>query len=232
MTAAQSGSMIEFEANGGTAPGYLAKPQGDGPFPGLVVIQEWWGLDNHIKDVADRFAAEGYVALAPDLYRGQVAEEPDDARRLAMELEIDQALIDIQGAVNYLIAQPFVEPKQAGVVGFCMGGRLAMMMSWRGQNVGAAVVFYGGGLRPTDEQLQAISAPILGIYGEADHGIPVDLVQEWDEKLDEFDKTHEIIVYDDAPHAFFNDERASHRPEAAADAWQRTLEWCSTYLSP
>jgi len=223
--------MIQFAANGGDAPGYLVRPEDDGPFPGIVVIQEWWGLDDHIKDVAERFAAEGYVALAPDLYRGEVAAEPDDARRLAMELELDQALVDIQGAVNYLLAQPDVEPKQAGVIGFCMGGRLTMMMSYRGENVGAAIVFYGGGVQPTDEELKAISAPLLGIYGEADEGIPVDRIQEWDSKLDVFGKVHEIHIYPDAPHAFFNDERPSYRATASADAWTRTLEWLNTHLS-
>jgi carboxymethylenebutenolidase len=223
--------MIQFAANGGDAPGYLARPEGDGPFPGVVVIQEWWGLDDHIKDVAERFAAEGYVALAPDLYRGEIAAEPDDARRLAMELELDQALVDIQGAVNFLIAQPDVEPKQAGVIGFCMGGRLTMMMSYRGENVGAAIVFYGGGVQPSDDELRAISAPLLGIYGEADEGIPVDRIQEWDTKLDEFGKVHEIHIYPDAPHAFFNDERPSYRAAASADAWDRTLAWLKTYLT-
>ena len=230
MAASNSGTMITFAANGDNAPGYLVQPEGDGPFPAVVVIQEWWGLDDHIKDVAERFAAEGYVALAPDLYRGEVALEPDDARRLAMELELDQALIDIQGAVNYLIAQPQVEPKQAGVVGFCMGGRLTMMMSYRGQNVGAAVVFYGGGVQPSDEDLKAISAPLLGIYGEADQGIPVDLIQAWDTKLDEFGKEHEIIIYPDAPHAFFNNERPSFRANESADAWTHTLEWLNKHL--
>ena len=231
MAASNTGTMIQFAANGGDAPGYLVRPEGDGPFPGVVVIQEWWGLDDHIKDVAERFAAEGYVALAPDLYRGELAAEPDDARRLSMELELDQALVDIQGAVNYLIAQQDVHPKQVGVVGFCMGGRLAMMMCYRGQKVGAAVVYYGGGVQPSDDDLKAISAPLLGIYGEADQGIPVERVNEWDAKLDEFGKEHEIHIYPDAPHAFFNDERPSYRENAAADAWNRTLKWLNTHLA-
>lgn len=230
MAAANTGTMIGFPANGDNAPGYLARPKGDGPFPGVVVIQEWWGLDDHIKDVTERFAAEGFVALAPDLYRGQLAAEPDDARRLAMELERDQAMLDIQGAVNYLIAQPIVEPKQTGVIGFCMGGGLSMMMSYRGENVGASVVFYGGGVQPSDEELEAVSAPLLGIYGEADQGIPVARIEEWDTKLHEFGIEHKMIVYPDAPHAFFNNERPSYRPDAATDAWQRTQEWFDRHL--
>ncbi len=230
MAAANTGTMIEFPANGGYTPGYFSRPTGDGPFPGVVVIQEWWGLDDHIKDVTERLAAEGFAAIAPDLYRGEVAAEPDDARRLAMELERNQAMLDIQGAVNYLLFQPIIGPKKAGVIGFCMGGGLAMMMSYRGENVGASVVFYGGGVQPSDDDLGAMSAPLLGIYGEADRSIPVERVEEWDTKLDQLGKEHEMVVYPDAPHAFFNNERPSHRPDAAADAWQRTLEWFGRHL--
>lgn len=231
MAHANTGSMIEFAANGDLAPGYLVRPDGTGPFPAIVVIQEWWGLDDHIKDVAERFAAEGYVALAPDLYRGEVALEPDDARRLAMELELDRALVDIQGAVDYLLGQDVVLPKAAGVIGFCMGGRLTMLMSYRGKNVGAAISFYGGGLEPSDDDLRAISVPLLGIYGELDHGIPLERVRAWDSKLDDFDKVHEIHTYDGAEHAFFNNERRAYHPEAAADAWNKTLGWLRTYLA-
>jgi carboxymethylenebutenolidase len=221
---------IVYNANGGTAPGYLARPTGAGPFPAVVVIQEWWGLDAHIRSIVDRFAAEGFVALAPDLYRGRVAQEPDDARKLAMELVREQALADIQGAVDYLAGQAFVEPKQVGVMGFCMGGGLAMSLSWLGRNIGAAIVFYGGGVRPSEAELASISAPLLGIYGEADAGIPLDLIRGWEAKLTNLGKTHKIIIYPDAPHAFFNDTRSSYRPEAAADAWAQTLEWLRTYV--
>ncbi len=221
---------IVFDANGGTAPGYLARPTGAGPFPAVVVIQEWWGLDAHIRSIVDRFAAEGFVALAPDLYRGRVAQEPDDARRLALELVREQALADIQGAVDYLAAQSYVGPPQVGVMGFCMGGGLAMTMSWAGRGVGAAIVFYGGGVRPSDADLATISAPLLGIYGEADAGIPLDLIGGWERKLADLGKTNTMVIYPDAPHAFFNDTRPAYRPEAAAAAWERTLDWLRTYL--
>lgn len=222
--------MIEFAANGGVAPGYLARPAGDGPFPGVVVIQEWWGLDAHIKSVADRLAQAGFVALAPDLYRGQTASEPDDARRLAMALERDQALVDIQGAVNYLLAQPYVAPKRAGVMGFCMGGGLAFMMAYRGQQVGAVVVFYGGGINPSDADFQAITAPVLGIYGAEDAGIPVTRIHEWEAQFQAHHKINTMQIYPGTPHAFFNDTRPSYRAEAANDAWQRTLDWFRNYL--
>jgi carboxymethylenebutenolidase len=223
-------SMIEFAGNGDLVPGYLARPEGTGPFPGVIVIQEWWGLNHHIKDVAGRFAREGFVALAPDLYRGREAAEPDEARKLAMELDRPRAIKDIQGAVNYLIAQPFVEPKRAGVVGFCMGGGLALMMAWMGKDVGAVVVFYGRG-ELDDETAQKVSAPILGLFGEADQGIPVETVRANERKLKAHNKAAEFVIYPGAPHAFFNDERPHiYRREAAEDAWKRTLAWFRRYL--
>lgn len=223
--------MVEFAGNGSPAPGYLAQPGSGGPFPAVVVIQEWWGLNENIKDIARRFAAEGFAALAPDLYRGQVVSEPDDARKLAMELDRPSALKDIQGAVNYLIAQPFVSPRQVGVVGFCMGGGLPAMMSYSGQNVGAVVVFYGGSnVVWDDESVRRISAPLLGLYGEADQGQPVDKVRANEAKLKAHGKTHEFVIYPEAPHAFFNDERPAYREQASADAWRRTLGWFRQFL--
>jgi carboxymethylenebutenolidase len=225
-----SGTMIEFLANGDNAPGYLAQPAGEGPFPGVIVIQEWWGLNDHIKDVVERFAREGFVALAPDLYRGQVALEPDEARKLAMELEHPRAIKDIQGAANYLIAQPFVEPKRPGVVGFCMGGGLALAMSYEGRNLGAVVVFYGRGILD-EATAQRVSAPLLGLYGEADAGIPVETVQANERKLRANGKTVEMVVYPGAPHAFFNDTRPHiYHKEAAEDAWRRMLAWFRAHL--
>lgn len=224
-------SMVEFAGNGSMCPGYLARPAGDAPHPGVVVIQEWWGLNDHIKDIAERFALEGYVAVAPDLYRGQVANEPDDARRLAMEMDRHQAMKDIQGAVDYLMAQPFVAPKKIGVIGFCLGGMLAGMMSYQGQNVGAVAVFYGGGFTLDDETAPKVTVPFLGIYGEADSGIPLERVRTIEEKLKEHGKPHAIHTYPGAQHAFFNDSRAhTYKQDAAEDAWQKTIWWFGQHL--
>lgn len=223
--------MVEFAGNGDLVPGYLAKPDGDGPFPAVVVIQEWWGLNAHIKDVAERFAKEGFAALAPDLYRGAVADEPDDARKLAMELDRPQAIKDIQGAVTYLVAQNYVAPHKVGVVGFCMGGGLSATMAYQGQQVGAAVVFYGNvrDLMNADTASR-VSVPLLGNFGEADGGIPVDVVQAAEQTLRQQGKTVDFHIYPEAPHAFFNDERASYRADAAKDAWNRTLSWFRRHL--
>lgn len=227
--------MVEFPVSGPggrTTPGYLAHPEGAGPFPGVVVIQEWWGVDAHIKSVVELMARNGYAAIAPDLYHGEVAEEPDEARKLAMALIMAEAIDDVQGAADYLTAQSYVEPKKVGVMGFCMGGRITMVMSWEGkENIGAVVTFYGGGLNPTDEQFQAVKVPVLGLYGKEDGGIPEASIRRWEAKLKEFGKINEMVIYDGAPHAFFNDTRPAFRKEAAADALQRTLAWFQKHLS-
>jgi len=222
--------MTQIKGEEDEIPGYLARPVDQSPCPGLIVIQEWWGLNNHIKDVTERFAHQGYVALAPDLYRGQKTKEPDEARKLAMELEHPQAIADIQSGVDFLISAPYVAPKMVGVVGYCMGGGLALSMAIEGENIGAVVVYYGGRNRLDPQIARQISAPILGLYGEADHGIPLDVVQENEQIIKREGKPVEFIIYPDAPHAFFNDTRASYRQDAAEDAWERTLSWFSLYL--
>jgi carboxymethylenebutenolidase len=222
--------LIEFYANAACEVGYLARPEGEGIGAGVVVVQEWWGLDAHIKSIADRFADAGFVALAPDFYRGQVAKEPDEARKLAMELQYPQAQAVMQGAVNYLLGQPFVQPNKIGIVGFCMGGRLASMFATTAMNLSAAVAFYG--VPPlSDEQAAQITAPILAIYGETDGGFPPSVIAENDRKLTEAGKTHETIIYPGAPHAFFNDTRPQiYNKEASENAWERTVAWFRQYL--
>ena len=225
--------MIEFAAKGtaaegSMAPGYLARP--DAPAPAVVVLQEWWGLTDHVKDVTRRFAEAGYVAVAPDFYRGEVAAEPDEARKLAMELQYPQVQADVQGAIDYLLAQPFVEPKRVGTIGFCMGGRLVGRLALTARDLSAAVAFYGVPAL-SDEEAAAVSVPLLAIYGENDGGFPPDLIRANEDKLTAAGVTHEIVVYPGAPHAFFNDSRPHiYQAEAAQDAWQRTLGWFEKYL--
>jgi carboxymethylenebutenolidase len=230
--AATTGGMITIQTSHGTTPGYLAQPDAAGKYPGVVVIQEWWGLDAHIKSVADKFARAGFVALAPDLYHGEIAREPDEARKLAMSLIADQANADIQGAADYLTSLDSVQPKKVGTVGFCMGGGISLRMSWIGKdNIGAVVVFYGGahgGI--TDEQFKSVHAPVLGLFGEEDKGIPVESVKQWEAKFKEFGKTNEMIIYPNAGHAFFNDTRPAYRPDVAEDAFQRATAWFMKYL--
>ena len=224
--------MVDYAGpDGETLTGYLARPQGDKPGPAVVVLQEWWGLNEHIKDVARRFAKEGYVALAPDLYKGQVATEPDEARKLVMALDMPAAVGEIGSAIDFLLAEEYVSGDQAGVVGFCMGGALALRTALAdagaGQ-VGAAVPFYGQPLTP--EEAATLKAPVLGLYGAEDQGIPAANVKAMQEALTAAGVENDFQIYAGAPHAFFNDTRESYRPEAAADAWQRTLAWFKQYL--
>jgi carboxymethylenebutenolidase len=216
---------VTFEAAGKKAQGYLVLPEGEGPWPGVIVIQEWWGLDDHIKSIAGRFAAAGYVALAPDLYDGQVATEPDEARKLAMALrqEWDRTLAVIQAAVNRLVDHPQVSPKKIGITGFCMGGGLTWHAAARLNSLGAAVPFYGGGPEMTLDEARQIRVPVLAIYGELDHGVSPEVAHARDQLMTEAGVPHETIIYPNAEHAFFNDTRPVYNPEAAADAWQRML---------
>lgn len=216
------GEMVRFAANGRQATGYLARPDGRGG-PGVVVIQEWWGLVPHIKGVADRFAAEGLVALAPDLYHGETTRSPDKAGKLMMSLRIDDTEKDLAGAVEYLLARPEVTASKAGTVGFCMGGALSLFAASRNARVGACVVFYGGhpNVKPDLESLQA---PVLGLYAGKDTFVTPESVRELEAKLKSLGKRAEMHIYPGADHAFFNDERPEvYDEQAANDAWTRTI---------
>jgi carboxymethylenebutenolidase len=215
------GEHVTFKSNGHTATGYLAKPSKPGP--GVIVIQEWWGLVPHIEHVADRFAAEGFVALAPDLYHGQKAKSPDEAGKMMMSLRIDEAARDLGGAIDYLAAQPDVTPKKVGTVGFCMGGALSLYAASRNPEVGACVVFYGGhpNVKP---DMQSLRAAVLGIYAGKDGFVTPQVVADLNRQLTSLGKRHEFHTYPDAQHAFFNDTRPEvYDPAAAADAWAKTI---------
>lgn len=224
------GEMVSYkDTNGETLMGYLARPQGDDPKPAVVVIQEWWGLNDHIKDVARRFAGEGFVALAPDLYHGVVTTEPDEARKLVMELDMAEAVKEIQRGIAFLREQKYVAGPKVGIVGFCMGGGLALQTDLAEDNLGAAVAFYG---RPLSaEEVAKVKAPILGLYGAKDQGIPVDAVKGMESDLKKAGVESEFHIYEGAGHAFFNDTASSYNAEAAKDAWPRTLNWFRKHLS-
>jgi carboxymethylenebutenolidase len=224
-----AGQMVEFQSNGGTARGYLATPESGGG-PGVVVIQEWWGLVPHIRDVADRFAAAGFVALAPDLYHGDVARSPDEAGKLMMALNISRTEKDLRGAIQYLLSHEATEGDRVGTVGFCMGGALSLYAASKNERVGACVVFYG--IHPKVEpDLDNLRAPVLGLFAEKDESVPPDAVRELEAKLREHGKRVEVHIYPGTDHAFFNDTRPEvYDPEAAADAWRRTLEFFREHL--
>ena len=196
------GEMVEFKANGRTAQGYLAVPAA-GRGPGVIVLQEWWGLVPHIKDVADRFAAAGYVALAPDLYHGETTKSPDEAGKLMMALNIAETEKDLRGAVQYLLGHTATTGEKAGTVGFCMGGMLSLFAATKNPQVGACVVFYG--IHPAVKlDLDGLHAPVLGLYAAQDNFVPPAAVHKLEKELEEAGKPAEMIIYPDADHAFFN----------------------------
>jgi len=224
-----AGQMVEFQSNGGTAQGYLSMPD-SGKGPGVVVIQEWWGLVPHIKDVADRFAREGFVALAPDLYHGEVARSPDEAGKLMMALNIAQVEKDLRGAVEYLLSNDATVGESVGTVGFCMGGVLSLYAASKNAQVGACVVFYG--IHPKVEpDFDNLRAPVLGLYAERDRSVPPQAVRALEERLREHGKQVETHIYPGTDHAFFNDTRPEvYDADAAADAWRRTVEFFREHL--
>lgn len=214
------GEMVEFKSNGGTCTGYLAGTSG----PGVVVIQEWWGLNDHIKDIADRFAAEGFVALAPDLYHGELTTEPDAAGKLLMSMNLTTAGKDLSGAVDYLQAR--TGHTKVGVTGFCMGGGLALMVAClRPDAVAAAAPFYGGMRPDTVIEWDNLAAVVEGHYAETDRGTAApEAVKELEATLRAKGKDATFHVYPGTHHAFFNDTRADvYNAEAAQTSWERTL---------
>jgi carboxymethylenebutenolidase len=219
------GQMIEFPSNGSTGQGYLAVPT-SGSGPGVVVIQEWWGLVPHIKDVCDRFAGEGFVALAPDLYRGTQVTEPDEAGKEMMAMALDRAGQDMSGAVDELRRRS--SGAGVGVVGFCMGGGLALVLACqRPDAVTACVPFYG--IIPWPEaqpDYSKMRAAVLGHIAEKDRYFSPEAAAALESQLQSLGKDVEFHVYPGADHAFFNDARPEVHDEAAsALAWQRTIEF-------
>ena len=218
------GERVSFKANGHTTPGYLATPA-SGTGPGVIVIQEWWGLVPHIEDVADRFAREGFFALAPDVYHGEKATGPDQAGKLMMALNMDQTEKDLRGAIHSLQATPGVSTKKVGTVGFCMGGALSLFAASKNPDVGACVVFYGGHPKAQPD-LKALQAPVLGIWAGKDGFVTPEVVKKLDEQLTALGKRHEFHTYPNADHAFFNDTRKEVYDAAASkDAWKRTVDF-------
>jgi carboxymethylenebutenolidase len=223
-------SMADFPSNGDTTPGFLARPDGDGPFPGVVVIQEWWGLNDNIKDIASRFAREGFAAFAPDLYHGEVAPEPDAAQKLMMQLDMNRASRELVGATEYLAEQPFLAGRGIGAIGFCMGGGLALMLACDTPLIRAVAPFYGVNPEPID-RVQAIQGPVFAAYAEHDDWAGPTVREKLHQALSEHGKEFEIKVYPGTEHAFFNDTRAEvYNAEASADAWGRVLELFRTNL--
>lgn len=209
--------------------GYLAEPDDEEAKAGLIVIQEWWGLTDDIKEIADRYSVEGYLAFAPDLYHGHAATEPDEARKLAMSMERDIAAQEIDAAIAWMKAEHGLT--KVGCVGYCMGGGLTLATAIRpSSNVDAVHVYYGGGM-PAAEQIATIKVPVLGSYGAEDEGIPVDQVDMLRATLEASSIPNDIKVYAGAEHSFFNDTRPAYHEDAAMDSWMKSVEWFGQYLA-
>jgi carboxymethylenebutenolidase len=219
------GEQVTFASNGGTAEGYLAVPE-SGSGPGVVVIQEWWGLVPHIRDLADRFAAEGFVALAPDLYHGLKTTEPDEAGKLLMGLAMDRAAQDIAGAARHLAGRAETTGERLGAVGFCMGGSLALWSATLAPEIVAAVGYYPGlpweRMSPDWPSYAGKTAMIHA--AEGDGGPDADGIQQATKAIEAAGGSVEVFGYPGTQHAFFNDTRPEvYAPDAAAQSWDRTL---------
>jgi len=220
-----SGKMVTFSSAAGPAEGFLARP-GQGR-PGVVVLQEWWGLVPHVKDVAGRFAAQGYLALAPDLYHGRSTVEAEEASHLMSGLDWSRAVDEIAGAVRYLRDVEGVD--RVGITGFCMGGALTVLAATL-PGIDAYVAFYGFPPAPA-EKLDTITAPGLIFFGEDEGFFSVPDAQAFAGRQRAAGRDTEVVVYPAAGHAFFNNDRPEvFRPDAANDAWRRTLAHFGRHL--
>jgi carboxymethylenebutenolidase len=227
----RSQSVQYATVNGRPVTGYLAYPAAaEGGLPAVIVFHEWWGLNQNIKSMADQLAAQGYVALATDLYGGQVADKPEAARSL-----MEQALADrdamgqnIRQAHSYLNEQ--VKATRVGTIGWCFGGGVSLHAGLLLADHVDAVVIYYGHVGSDAQELKALKAPVLGLFGGADEGIPPEAVRAFQDTLKQLGKSAEIHVYDGAKHAFANPSGGNYKPDAAADAWQKSLAFLAAHL--
>lgn len=230
--AAPKTETVTFPSGKETISGFLAVPDKPGQHPALIVIHEWWGLNDWVKEQTEKLAAQGYVALAVDLYRGKVATDPDEAHELMRGLPQDRAIRDLQAAFTYLGTRKEVLPTRIGSIGWCMGGGLSLQLAIHQPRLAACVVNYGS--LPTDpNDIQQIGAPLLGNFGADDRGITPADVNAFEKTMKGLNRYVDIKIYPGAGHAFENPNNTTgYRPEAAADAWARTLAFLHKVLTP
>jgi carboxymethylenebutenolidase len=221
---------VSYKSGDETVKGIVYTPAGKGPFPAIIVIHEWWGLNDWVKEQASKLSDQGYVALAIDLYRGKVATTPDEAHEIMRGVPEDRAKRDLHAAFEYLASQPNVKKDRIGSIGWCMGGGYSLDIALQEPTLAADVINYGH-LATDPEALKKINAPILGIFGAQDRGIPPADVRKFADTLQQMGKKIEIKIYDDAGHAFENpNNKAGYREADAADAWKRTVEFLASTL--
>jgi carboxymethylenebutenolidase len=222
---------VTFKSGTETGSGFLVTPEGKGPFPAVIVIQEWWGLDDWIKSQARELAKAGYVALAVDLYRGKVTNKQEEAHQLMSGLPSDRAVRDLKGAYAYLQSRADVRKDRIGSIGWCMGGMYSLKLATEEAGLKAAVAYYG--TPPTDPAaLARIKAPVLGNYGAEDKGPPPEQVKAFEDALKKAGKPVDVKLYPGAGHAFANPNNPwkGYREDAAKDAWARTIAFFDKHL--
>jgi carboxymethylenebutenolidase len=237
---------VKIPAKGGEMPAYRAMPAAGGPFPVILVVQEIFGVHEHIKDICRRLAKLGYLAIAPELYarQGDVSKLTDFKEifaKVVSKVPDAQVMEDLDAAVDWAKKSGKGDTSRLGVTGFCWGGRIVWLYAAHNKNLKAAVAWYGRLVprpddKPSDLQprhpidlVKELKCPVLGLYGGADTGIPVESVEKMRKALKDAGKTAEIIIYPDTPHGFYADYRPSYRKEQAADAWKKMLEWFKKY---
>ncbi len=225
-------SKLDLHVNGSGAYAYLVEPDDNAKHPGIVLIQEWWGIEPHIQDLAQKLASEGFVVAVPDLYHGKIATEPDDAMRSAMMIcgNVDKAANEIIGALNTVQGLPNVEPKKLGLMGFCIGGFMTYTVASRYSDLAAIVPFYGAGYDPTPEEVAKVNAPVLAIYGSKDNSISPEQIQKIEQVYKDAGKDITVKVYD-AGHAFINPMHGMGDEKSAADAWPLAVNFLKQHLS-
>ena len=210
-----------------TSVGYLARPVSEESFPGVIMIHEWWGLNDNIKEMAEKLASHGYVVLAVDLYDGQVATTSEEARKLVTSFDKNNGIRNMNSAISYLNEN--YSPEKIGSIGWCFGGGQSLNLALSNNTLDATVIYYGSLVTDT-ETLSAINWPVLGIFAELDKGITVDTVHAFENSLNQLEIQNEVIIYPGVDHAFANPSGNSYAPEASQDAWQKTLEFLQSNL--
>lgn len=222
---------VDLQINGDGAYAYVSQPDDNAQHPGIVLIQEWWGIEPHILDLAQKLAEQGFVVAVPDLYHGKVATEPDDAQKMVMMIRenVDKAATEIIGALDSVKAMPNVEPKKLGLIGFCVGGFLTYTVASHYADLGAVVPFYGAGYNPTPEDVAKVNAPVLAVYGSRDDSVPAEQIQKIEQIYKEAGKDITVKVYD-AGHAFINPVHGMGNEKAAAEAWPLAVNFLKEHL--
>src|SRR6266436_2735503 len=224
-------SNIDLKVNGDKAYAFIAEPDDDAQHPGVVLIQEWWGIEPHIRDLAQKLAADGFVVAVPDLFHGKIATEPNDAQKMSMMIRgnVDRAASEIIGALETVKAMPNVDPKKLGLMGFCVGGFMTYVVASRYPDLGAVVPFYGAGYDPTPEEVAKVNAPVLAIYGSRDQGIPMEQIRKIEPMYKAAGKDLTVKIYD-AGHAFINPAHGMGNEKAAAEAWPLAVNFLKEKL--